>query len=150
MSRSRVLRRVGAMALLWSMVLLSFSWTLSFHQAFGLRQALMEEAREEAAGGMSGIQLRDSAGWAADERRFAARIGEMRRAAGHGHAAGAGPARGRRGDLLDPAQGAAREGRSARVTCYPRSLGKDLSSHWVNGVNGKDKKTKTVDPVDPV
>ncbi len=75
-----MLRRLGAMALLWSMVLLAFFWTLNFHQAFGLRQALMEEAQEEAAGGMAGILLRDSAEWAASERRFAARIGEMRNA----------------------------------------------------------------------
>ena len=51
------------MALLWSMVLLAFFWTLNVHQAFGLRQAMMEEA----ACGMAGIPLRDSAEWAADE-----------------------------------------------------------------------------------
>ncbi|HST58801.1 MAG TPA: hypothetical protein VLK84_08940 [Longimicrobium sp.] len=77
MSRRRVLRRLGGMALLWSMVLLALSWTLNFHQAFALRQALMEEARDEAAGGMAGIPLRDSAEWAASERRYAERIGEM-------------------------------------------------------------------------
>ena|GEM_PF-3936968 len=77
---TRVLRRVGAMALLWSVVLFAFFWTLNFHQAFGLRQALMEEAQEEAAGGMAGIQLRDSAEWEGAERRFEARISEMRNA----------------------------------------------------------------------
>jgi hypothetical protein len=68
------------MALLWSVVLFAFFWTLNFHQAFGMRQALMEEARDEAAGGMAGIELRDSAGWKASERRFEARIGEMQNA----------------------------------------------------------------------
>ena len=78
MSRRRVPRHLGGMALLWAMVLLAFFWTLNVHQSFGLRQALMEEAREEAAGGMAGIPLRDSAEWAASERGFEARIGEMR------------------------------------------------------------------------
>ena len=73
----RVLRRVGAIALLWSVVLFAFFWTLNFHQAFGLRQALMEDARDEAAGGMAGIELRDPAAWEVSERRFEARIGEM-------------------------------------------------------------------------
>lgn len=68
------------MALLWSVVLFAFFWTLNFHQAFGMREALMEEARHEAAGGMAGIGLRDSAGWKASERRFEARIGEMKNA----------------------------------------------------------------------
>ena len=68
------------MALLWSMVLFAFFWTLNFHQAFGMRQALMEEARDEAAGGMAGIELRDPAAWKTSERRFEARIGEMRNA----------------------------------------------------------------------
>lgn len=80
MSRRRVLRRVGAMALLWLVVLFAFFWTLNFHQAFGMRQALMEEVRDEAAGGMAGIELRDPAAWEASERRFAARISEMRNA----------------------------------------------------------------------
>jgi hypothetical protein len=79
-SRRRVLRRVGTVTLLWSVVLFAFFWTLNFHQAFRMRQALMEEAQEEAAGGMAGIPLRDSAEWASSERRFAARIGEMRNA----------------------------------------------------------------------
>jgi hypothetical protein len=78
-SRRRVLRRVGGVALLWSVVLLAFFRTLNFHQAFGMRRALMEEARDEA-GGMAGIELRDLAGWEASERRFAARIGGMRNA----------------------------------------------------------------------
>jgi hypothetical protein len=68
------------MALLWSVVLFAFFWTLNFHQAFGMRQALMEEARDEAGGGMAGIELRDSAGWKASKRRFEARIGEMKNA----------------------------------------------------------------------
>ena len=80
MSRRRALRRLGGMVLLWSMVLFAFFWTLNVHQAFSLRQALMEEAREEAAGGMAGIPLRDSAEWAASERRFEGRIVEMRNA----------------------------------------------------------------------
>jgi hypothetical protein len=79
MSR-RVVRRVGAVALLWSVVLFAFFWTLNFHQAFGMRQALMEEARDEAAGGMAGIDLRDAAAWEVSERRFEARIGEMQNA----------------------------------------------------------------------
>jgi hypothetical protein len=76
----RVLRRMAAVTLLWAVVLAAFFWTLSFHQAFGLRGALMEETREEAAGGMAGIPLRDSAEWALSERRIEARIGEMRNA----------------------------------------------------------------------
>ena len=68
------------MALLWSVVLFAFFWTLNFHQAFGMREALMEEARDEAAGGMAGIGLRDPAAWEASERRFEARIGEMKNA----------------------------------------------------------------------
>ena len=68
------------MALLWSVVLFAFFWTLNFHQAFGMRQALMEEARDEAAGGMAGIELRDSVAWEESERRFDARIGEMQNA----------------------------------------------------------------------
>jgi hypothetical protein len=80
MSGRRVLRRVGGVALLWSVVLFAFFWTLNFHQAFGMRQALMEEAREEAAGGMAGVELRDPVAWEVSERRFAARIVEMRNA----------------------------------------------------------------------
>jgi hypothetical protein len=81
MSRGRrALRRMPAMALLWSVVLFAFLWTLNFHRAFGMRQALMEEARAEAAGGMAGIELRDPAAWEASERRIEARIGEMRTA----------------------------------------------------------------------
>jgi hypothetical protein len=73
-----VLRRVAAVTLLWAVVLAAFASTLSLHQAFGFRRALMEETREEAAGGMAGIPLRDSAEWALSERRIEARIGEMR------------------------------------------------------------------------
>jgi hypothetical protein len=81
MSRGRrALRRMPAMALLWSVVLFAFLWTLNFHRAFGMRQALMEEARAEAAGGMAGIELRDAAAWEASERRFEARVGEMENA----------------------------------------------------------------------
>ena len=68
------------MTLLWSVVLFAFFWTLNFHHAFGLRQALMEEAQEEAAGGVAGMELRAPAAWEAAERRFEARIGEMRTA----------------------------------------------------------------------
>ena len=68
------------MALLWSVVLFAFFWTLNFHRAFGMREALMEEARDEAAGGMAGIGLRNPAAWEASERRFQARIGEMQNA----------------------------------------------------------------------
>jgi hypothetical protein len=75
-----LVRRVTATTLLWSMVLFAFFWTLNFYQAFGIRQELMEVAREEAAGGIAGIELRDPAAWGAAKRRFEARIGEMRTA----------------------------------------------------------------------
>jgi len=71
---------VSAVTLLWPVVLFAFFWTLNFHQAFAIRQALMEEVREETAGGMAGIELRDPAAWKASERRFEARIREMRNA----------------------------------------------------------------------
>lgn len=72
-----VVRRVAALALLWAVVLFAFVWTLSFHQAFGMRQTLMEEMREDAAGGMAGIELRDPAAWKASERRLDARIAKL-------------------------------------------------------------------------
>jgi hypothetical protein len=78
--RRRVLRRVTTMALLWSVVLFAFFWTLNVHRAFGMRQALMEEARAEAAGGMAGIELRDPAAWEESERPVEARIREMENA----------------------------------------------------------------------
>lgn len=81
MSRARrALRRMPGMALLWTVVLFAFFGTLNFHRASGLRQALMEEARAEAAGGMAAIELRDPAIWEESGRRIGARIGEMRNA----------------------------------------------------------------------